>query len=60
MNVIRGGFNPSGHPDVIIGKKTEQEFLAEFLDNFDYHFTLINQGKNPDDENGGKQKFKTF
>ena len=60
MNVIRGRFNPSGHPDVIIGKKTEQEVLAEFLDNFDYHFTLLNQGKNPDDEEITNQEFIDF
>ena len=60
MNVIRGGFNPSGHPDVIAGKKTEQEVLAEFLDNFDYHFNLLNQGKNPDDEEITNQEFIDF
>ena len=42
MNVIRGGFNPKGHPDYINGKRTEDDILAEFLDNFDYHFNLLN------------------
>ena len=60
MNVIRGGFIPSGHPDVINGKKTEQEVLAEFLDNFDYHFNLLNQGRNPDDEEVTNQEFIDF
>ena len=60
MNVIRGGFNPSGHPDVISRKKTEQEVLAEFLDNFDYHFTLLIQGRNPDDEEVTNQEFIDF
>ena len=60
MNIIRNGFNPSGHPDVISGKKTEQEILAEFLDNFDYHFNLLNQGRNPDDEEITNQEFIDF
>ena len=60
MNIIRGGFIPKGHPDVINGKKTEQEVLAEFLDNFDYHFNLLNQGRNPDDEEITNQEFIDF
>jgi Ca2+-binding EF-hand superfamily protein len=60
MNVIRSEFIPKGHPDVINGKRTEQEVLAEFLDNFDYHFNLLNQGKNPDDEEVTNQEFIDF
>ena len=60
MNVIRGGFNLNGYPDVINGKKIEQKFLAEFLDNFDYHFNLLNQGRNPDDEEVTNQEFIDF
>ena len=60
MNIIRGGFIPKGHPDVVNGKKTEQEVLAEFLDNFDYHFNLLNQGRNPDDEEITNQEFIDF
>jgi Ca2+-binding EF-hand superfamily protein len=60
MNLIREGFNANGHPDVISGKKTEQEVLAEFLDNLDYHFNLLNQGKNPDDEEVTNQEFIDF
>ena len=60
MNLIREGFNANGHPDVISGKRTEQEVLAEFLDNLDYHFNLLNQGKNPDDEEVTNQEFIDF
>ena len=60
MNLIREGFNANGHPDVINGKKTEQEILVEFLDNFDYHFNLLNQGRNPDDEEVTNQEFIDF
>ena len=60
MNVIRGGFIPKEHPDVINGKKTEEEVLVEFLDNLDYHFNLLNQGRNPDDEEVTNQEFIDF
>jgi len=60
MNIIRNGFNAKGHPDVINGKRTDQEVLAEFLDNFDYHFNLLNQGRNPDDEEVTNQEFIDF
>jgi Ca2+-binding EF-hand superfamily protein len=38
---IRGVYNGKHHPDVLAGKKTEDEILAEFLDTFEYHFTLL-------------------
>ena len=60
MNIIRNGFNAKSHPDVINGKRTDQEVLAEFLDNFDYHFNLLNQGRNPDDEEVTNQEFIDF
>ena len=60
MNIIRNGFNAKGHPDVINGKRTEQDVLSEFLDNFDYHFNLLNQGRNPDDEEVTNQEFIDF
>ena len=60
LNVIRNKFNPAGHPDVVIGRKTEQEILAEFLDNIDYHFNLLNQGKNNEDDEITNQEFLEF
>ena len=60
MNVIRENFSPNGHPDVINGKKSKEEILVEFLDNFDYHFNLLNQGRNPDDEEVTVQEFVDF
>jgi len=60
MNIIRNGFNAKSHPDVINGKRTDQEVLAEFLDNFDYHFNLLNQGRNPEDEEVTNQEFIDF
>lgn len=38
---LRGVYNAKNHPDVQAGKKTEDEILAEFLDTFEYHFTLL-------------------
>ena len=60
MNSMKAKFNPSNHPDVISGKKTEQEILSEFLDNFDYHFNLLNQSRNQDDEEITNQEFIDF
>lgn len=34
---IKGVYNAKKHPDVIQGKKTEDEVLVEFLDTFDVH-----------------------
>ena len=38
INDIRQNYNAKMHPDVIKGKKTEDEILAEFLDTFEDHF----------------------
>lgn len=38
---IRGNFNARMHPDVKSGKKTEDEVLSAFLDNFETHFSHI-------------------
>ena len=60
INIIRNKFYAAGHPDVIIGRRSEQEVLAEFLDNLDYHFNLLNQGKNVEDEEITLQDFIEF
>ena len=38
---LRGVYSARLHPDVKAGKKTEDEVLAEFLDNFEYHFSML-------------------
>jgi Ca2+-binding EF-hand superfamily protein len=48
LDDIRGTYNASKHPDVIKGKKTEDEVLGEFLDTFEYHFNLLNDNKSRD------------
>ena len=45
---IRDNYNAKLHPDVQSGKKTEEEVLAEFLDTFEYQFSLLNDGKTKD------------
>lgn len=37
---IKGVYNAKKHPDVIQGKKTEEEVLGEFLDTFETHYAL--------------------
>jgi len=45
---IKDSYDASNHPDVKNGKKSEDEVLAEFLDNFEYHFNLLNNNKSRD------------
>jgi len=37
---IKGVYNAKKHPDVIKGKKTEEEVLGEFLDTFEAHYAM--------------------
>ena len=37
---LKGVYNGKKHPDVIQGKKTEEEVLGEFLDTFELHYSL--------------------
>ena len=37
---LKGVYNATKHPDVKSGKKTEDEVLGEFLDTFEYHFSI--------------------
>ena len=48
MDDIRENYSAKSHPDVQSGKKTEEEVLAEFLDTFEYQFSLLNDGKTKD------------
>jgi len=45
---LRGVYSAKSHPDVLKGKKTEDEVLAEFLDNFEYHFSMLNNKQTKD------------
>ena len=48
LDDIRGVYNAKMHPDVKSGKKTEDEILGEFLDTFEYHFSLLNDNSSKD------------
>ncbi len=37
---IKGTYNAKNHPDVKMGKKTEEEILSEFLDTFELHYSM--------------------
>ena len=37
---VKGRFNAANHPDVKMGKKTQEEVLYEFLDTFEQHHAL--------------------
>lgn len=41
---IIGVYNAKNHPDVKMGKKTEEEALADFLDTFELHYSLSHPG----------------
>ena len=45
IDEIRNSYSPVNHPDVLSGKKTEDEVLAEFLDTLQYHFSLLKSNK---------------
>jgi hypothetical protein len=40
LNDIKGTYNAAKHPDVLAGKKTEDEVLGEFLETFEAHHAL--------------------
>jgi Ca2+-binding EF-hand superfamily protein len=42
INDIRGVYNASRHPDVLAGKKTEQQILQEFLETFETAHNMRN------------------
>jgi hypothetical protein len=42
-NDIKGVYNAKKHPDVIQGKKTEEEVLSEFLDTFEAHYAITHE-----------------
>ena len=58
LDEIRNSYSPVNHPDVLSGKKTEDEALAEFLDNLQYHFSLLKSQKEEGD--GNKIGFDEF
>jgi Ca2+-binding EF-hand superfamily protein len=44
INDIKGVYTADKHPDVLSGKKTEQQILQEFLETFEMHHSLRTNG----------------
>ena len=40
---IKDVYNARNHPDVKLGKKTEEEVLSEFLDTFELHYSMTHE-----------------
>jgi len=45
---IKNLYNAKFHPDVKLGKKTEEEVLIEFMDTFEMHYSLTHPGTKGD------------
>ncbi len=50
VKTIRDEFNPKGDPLVRQGKRNEDEILAEFLDVLEYHFNLLIEKNNEEND----------
>lgn len=44
INDIKGVYSAKTHPDVLSGKKTEEQILMEFLETFETHHSIRNNG----------------
>ena len=55
IEYIKKCYDARNHPDVISGKKSEEEKLLEFIDCFEINFDLLNQ-----DINNNYIDFETF
>lgn len=57
---LRGVYNGTKHPDVINGKKTEDEILGEFLDTFEQHHANITGDPKGRDKNVTEEEFMEY
>ncbi len=60
LDDIRNAYNPINHPDALSGKRTEDEVLAEFLDNLQYHFSLLKSDKEQENNKINFEEFLEF
>ena len=58
INDIKGVYNAKKHPDVLQGKKTEEQILMEFLETFETHHSLRNN--NAPDHIVTKEEFEEY
>ena len=55
VQTLRDNYDPKGHPLVRQEKRSEDEILGEFIDILEYHFNLLNE-KNEENEDINKIK----
>ena len=55
---IKGLYNGKQHPEVVAGRKTEQEVLGEWLETFEDHHNQFTEGKN--DQIVTKEEFNEY
>lgn len=58
INDIKGVYSAKTHPDVLSGKKTEEQILLEFLETFETHHSLRNN--NAPDHIVTKDEFEEY
>lgn len=58
VNDIKGVYSAKTHPDVLAGKKTEEQILCEFLETFETHHSLRNN--NAPDHVVTKDEFEEY
>ena len=58
INDIKGVYSAKTHPDVLAGKKTEEQILLEFLETFETHHSLRNN--NAPDHVVTKEEFEEY
>ena len=46
LNILKKKYDAKNHPEVISGKKNEEENLLEFIDCFEINFDLLNPNIN--------------
>lgn len=56
LNDVRGVYSASKHPDVVSGKKTEDDILGEFLETFEKHHNVLAQN----DQKVSKEEFQEY
>ena len=58
INDIKGVYNATKHPDVLSGKKTEEQILLEFLETFETQHSMRNN--NAPDHIVTKEEFEEY
>ena len=60
LNVIKKKFRGDRHPDVLSGRKTEEEIILEFLDCFNINYEILNLDSNQNSNNVDFEIFANF